>query len=116
MGPLGRRGREPVAALLVASALVVGGLGSCANIWGFDDLRGTRDGGPTDLSVTSVGVGADAGSGGNGGGPGSDAQAGVGGAAGLADDAGLTDVGTSIDTGSQDSGPPDVPGSTSQDA
>jgi hypothetical protein len=109
MGLLGRRGRESLAALLIGCGLGAVGVGSCANIWGFDDLHGTRDGGPTDVSVTSIGTGTEAGTGGagDGGGPGSDAQPGVGGAAGHADDAGLTDGESTLDAGSPDGGSTD---------
>jgi hypothetical protein len=119
MGWLGRRGREPVAALLIGCALAAVGLGSCADIWGFDDLRGTRDGSPT---VTSVGLGADAGGGaGAGVGSGSDARSGLGGVAGHADDGGFPDGGIRIDAefpdaGSPDGGQPDASGTTGRDA
>jgi hypothetical protein len=104
MSPLGRRGHGPVAALLIAGACAAVGLSSCANIWGFDDLSGTRDSGSTGPRVTPVGVGADAGSGGDVGSP----------------DVGPPDVGPP-DVGPPDVGPPDVgqrdvPDSTSQDA
>ena len=117
MGRFGRRGRESRAGLLISCALATAGLSACADIWGFDDLRGTRDGGPANPGVTSVGVGADAGSGGagGGGGSGSDAQVSTGGVGGGVD-AGASDGGALADGRGAEGGQRDAPGPIIPDA
>jgi hypothetical protein len=79
-------------------------LSSCANIWGFDELRSVQDGGQQPPVVTAVGAGAGGsgggGSGGSGmqGGAGGDAPGSTGGAGGRVDDS-PADSGPPVDAG-----------------